>query len=249
VARVALLVLSVLLLAAPVAVGQGRAAQDPRREALALALRPVTAEIDSATLGDVFLFLEQTTGATYDVVWSDESSSGVGLDRDAEVTLTAREQSGLAFLDRVLERASDPFDAATWQVTRDGVIEVGPRSALNRRGYVKVYDVRDLLFEIPDFTEVPDLELGSIVQGQGGAESDADLEVPDGESESDRMERLIEIIQTSVEFEQWRDNGGDAADITPFRGSLLIRAPGYVHRQLGGYEFWPSEDEVRRGGR
>jgi len=247
VSRFSLLILSVLFVA-PAALGQRPAGDDPRREALAKALRPVTAELDEAALEDVFAYLEQATGAAYDVVWADESASGVGLDRDETVTLTAREQSGLTFLERVLERASDPFDAATWQVTREGLIEVGPRSALNRRGYVKVYDVRDLLFEIPDFTDVPDLELGSIVQGQGGAESDAEIEVPDAADERERMDRLIEIIQTTVEFEQWRDNGGDAADITPFRGSLLIRAPGYIHRQLGGYEFWPSAAEVERAG-
>jgi hypothetical protein len=109
-----------------------------------------------------------------------------------------------------------------------------------------MYDVRDMLLVIPDFTEVPDLELGQIVQGQGGSEQDADVEVPEGETEEQRMERLIEIIQTSVEFEQWRANGGDAAEITPYRGSLVVRAPGYIHLQLGGAAWWPSERDVRR---
>jgi hypothetical protein len=131
-------------------------------------------------------------------------------------------------------------------MTEGGIVEIGPRSALNRRPFVKLYDVRDMLLVIPDFTEVPDLELGQIVQGQGGSEQDVEIEVPDSETEEARMERLIEIIQTSVEFEQWRANGGDAAEITPYRGSLLVRAPAYIHRQLGGAAWWPTEEQVRR---
>jgi len=149
-------------------------------------------------------------------------------------------------LERVLERASDEFDAATWQMTEGGIVEIGPRSALNRRAFVRVYDVRDMLLVIPDFTDVPALELGQIVQGQGGSEQDVDLEPGEAEDEEARMARLIEIIQTSVEFEQWRDNGGDAAEITPYGGSLLVRAPAYIHRQLGGAAWWPTEEQVRR---
>ena len=241
-----LLAVSVSLCVVSVAAGQVRLRDDPRTVALAQMHRVVTAELDEAALEDVVTYLEQETGVTLEPAWLDESSSGVGLDREALVSMTARDETALAFLERVLDKVDDEFDAATWQVTDAGTIEIGPRSALNRRAHVKIYDVQDLLIEAPGFTDVPDLQLGRVVQGQGGSNQNVDLDVPNERSEAERLESLISLIQTSVEFDQWRENGGDAASIAVYQSALLVRAPGYIHRQLGGYEFWPTEAEVRR---
>jgi len=228
-------------------VGQSRLRDDPRTLAIAKMLQPVTAELKDARLEDAFVYLEQVSGVTIEAQWRDEDPSGVGLDRDALITLSAQGMDRLALLERLLDAGDDEFDAATWQATEAGTIMAAPRSALNRRAFVKLYDVQDLLVVIPHFTDVPDLELGSIVQGQGGSEQDSDIDIPAEASEQELMDRLVEIIQTSVEFDQWRDNGGDGASITPYRdGALLVRAPGYIHRQLGGLEYWPTAAEVRR---
>lgn len=224
--------------------------EDPRTVALARLLQPLTAELRDARLEDAIIYLEQATGVTIEAQWQDEAPSGAGLDREAVITLSAQGMDGLAFLERIIDKGDDDFDSATWQVTEYGTIEAAPRSALNRGAYVKIYDVHDLLLEVPNFTETPDLELGSIVQGQGGSNQSSDVEVPDSVSEQERMDQLVEIIQTSVEFDQWRDNGGDGASISPYRdGALLVRAPGYIHRQLGGAEYWPTPAEVRREAR
>ncbi|MCL4209868.1 MAG: hypothetical protein HRU76_05070 [Phycisphaeraceae bacterium] len=50
-------------------------------------------------------------------------------------------------------------------------------------------------------------------------------------------EELIEIIVEAVEPEAWEQNGGLAATIRYYRGNFIVRAPDYVHRQLGGYPF------------
>lgn len=42
-----------------------------------------------------------------------------------------------------------------------------------------------------------------------------------------------------MEPEQWLTGGGTAS-IRYFQNSLLVRAPDFVHRQLGGYPWWPS---------
>lgn len=224
--------------------------EDPRTEALVRLLQPVTAELRDARLEDAIIYLEQVSGVTIEAQWRDEAPSGAGLDREALITLSAEGMSGLAFLERVIDKGDDDFDSATWQATEYGTIEAAPRSALNRSAYAKLYDVQDLLLEIPNFTETPDLELGSIVQGQGGSNQNSDVDIPENVSEQERMDQLVEIIQTSVEFEQWRDNGGDGATITPYRdGAILVRAPAYIHRQLGGVDYWPTPAQVRRGAR
>lgn len=237
---------AILLTLAVAPEAQARTEPDPRTETIARLLQPATVELSSARLEDVMIYLQESTGAHIDITWRDGNAAGIGLDRDAEVTLSWRDAPALSLIERVLEKTGDEFDPATWQVTDEGILDIAPRSVLNRRASAKLYDVQDLLLEIPDFTEVPDLELGSIVQGQGGSGQEVDLTTGAGTTEAERLEQLIEIIQTSIEFDQWRDNGGDAAEISAFRGALLVRAPGYIHRQLGGYDFWPTDAQIRR---
>ena len=61
-----------------------------------------------------------------------------------------------------------------------GALQIGPKSQLNASAKMRVYDVADLLFVVPSFREVPDLDLGSIVQGGGGS-TQTEIEVEDPE--------------------------------------------------------------------
>ena len=50
----------------------------------------------------------------------------------------------------------------------------------------------------------------------------------------------MDIILETIEPDAWLDNGGDAASIRYYEGVLIIRAPDYIQRQIGGYPFAPS---------
>ena len=41
----------------------------------------------------------------------------------------------------------------------------------------------------------------------------------------------------TIEPDAWQVNGGDAASIRYYQGTLIVRAPDYIQRQLGGYPF------------
>ena len=62
-------------------------------------------------------------------------------------------------------------------------------------------------------------------------------------------QKIISIITSTVEPEQWIDNGGDAASIKFWNGTLLVNAPDYIHRELAGYPYWPNSTAVSAGGR
>lgn len=245
--RARLVMTAVLLLASPAVAQPSRSGEDPRSAALAQLLQPASAEFDDAALDDIVTYIQQVTGVSIDPVWDDQGATG--LARDATVTMHVDGLPMLTLLERVLDKADDDFDPATWQFSEDGILEIGPRSALNRHAYPRIYDVNDLIFEIPDFTDVPDLELGQIVQGQGGSRQDVELDIPAAKSQAERLDDLVGLIESTVEFDQWRNNGGDGADISVYRGSLLVRAPGYIHRQIGGVPYWPSPAQVRRAAR
>jgi hypothetical protein len=218
---------------------------DPRLRTLRRMMRPITVEFEGDRLRDIVEFFRETTGAAIDPAWIDEKDA-TGLDPEAEVTASIENRLALDALEIVLEEVSeDPdFDAATWQLTRDGRLEIGPRSRLNRRAFVKTYYVDDLLMRIPDFEDVPDLDLDSVLGGGqgGGGQSpfDDDDEADDALLLGDReeaLDELVEIIRLAVEPDQWRANGGEGGVITMFQQTMVVRAPDYIHRQINGYDF------------
>ena len=245
--------LGVLAAAGP-ALAQGRVVVDPRRVTLERLARPLTVEFEDIRLEEVVQFLETVTQVEIEPAWDDDRA-GDGLDKDSPVGVRAREVPALTLIERILDRLPEDFSGGhTWQLSEDGILEIGPRARLNRASFTKIYDIQDLLFQIPDYTSVPELDLETALnqsqQGGGGGggqsifedDDNDDREVQDPEEQA---QEIIDLIVEFVEPEQWADNGGDGGDIRYWRGSLIIRAPDYIHRQVGGYDFWPRRLATR----
>lgn len=217
---------------------------DPRVQTLRAMQQRITLTLEDARLEDVLMFIEQSGNLSLDVAWLDDRNP-IGLERDAVISLRAKNATLQQVLETALDKAGDEFNQATWQLTDDGTIEVGAKERLNAKKTVKVYDINDLLFVIPNYTDVPELDLDSVLQqssGRGGGGGgrgvfrveNEDQEEPD---EAARAAEILDIITTTVEPEQWQINGGTGASVRFYRGALLISAPDYIHRQLGGYTF------------
>jgi len=218
----------------------------------------ITVEFTDNRLEDVMTFIRDYAGVDLEPMWQTERQSG--LDKDAEITLSVKDVSVLALVERVLERTSDEFDQSTWQFSRTGALEMGPKSRLNRKAYLKVYDINDLIFEIPDFPEIPTLDLDTILsqsqQGGGGGGGsifeEEDVSDREGLTREERIQRLEDLIVTSVEPEQWQRAAGDGATIQTYENNFLIRAPAYIHRKLIAPRFMrstptPPQPPDRRG--
>ena len=224
------------------------------RETLSRLQKRVTIEFDGQRLEDVVEFVETVSGADLEPLWINERRA-VGLDPDAEVTLNAKDVSLLTLLEMIMSDVDRDlgFDASSWQFTRYGTFEFGPRERLNARKRIELYDIRDLLFAIPRFDQAPEFDLNAIFQaggGQGGGGGQSPFQNQNDNSETvpyqDRVDELINLITLLVETEQWEVNGGDAATIREWNGNLIIRAPDYVHRQLIGNGWWPSQNQRAR---
>jgi hypothetical protein len=228
------------------------------RETIVKLLRPVTVELTGQRLEDVMRYLTDVTGAEIDVLWMDDSNA-VGLDPEQTINLRVRNASALSMLERILEQAATNFGepgSYTWQFTTYGTFEIGPKERLNRNRRVEVYDINDLLFEVPDFTEAPTFDLNSVLQGnQGGGGGQSPFQQT-GQGQNQRDDRptrqdladdLIAMITQIVETEQWEDNGGDGATIRYYQGHLLVNGPDYVHRGINGYRWWPARLTQRIG--
>lgn len=213
--------------------------EEDRRVLSTLETKRVPATFAANTLEDVLTFIGAVTNLNMDVDW--ESLSEIGIERDDEITLNLRPVPVKVVLERILEKVSpDEFSRADWAV-QDGVLVVASEEGLRRNTFVRIYDVRDLTFQVPNYTNVPELDLDSVLQqtgnrGGGGTQSifndanDADQALP----ESELLERLIDIVRTNVDFDGWAANGGETGRLEELNGNLIITNTAKNHRAIVG---------------
>ncbi|MBX3402584.1 MAG: hypothetical protein KF699_04135 [Phycisphaeraceae bacterium] len=220
-----------------------RVAVNPKRETLQKMQRRMTIDFKESRLEDVITFIQEISGAEFDPMW--QSDRGTGMNKDKLITVAVRNEPALRVLEKVLDKAQEDFEENTWQLSDVGALEIGPKSALNKSKRVEIYDINDLLHVIPRYTEVPQIDLQSVLQqGQGGGQTpfqdtnNQQQEQP--RTREQRTQDIIDLLITLVEPTQWIDNGGDGASIRAWNGQLIVRGPDYMHRQINGYAFWPS---------
>ena len=204
---------------------------------LVLLGKTVSGEFKGTRLEDVFNYIGGLTGAVIEPLWRDDQNP-TGLDREALVTLRFDRVSALVLVERV------PGDSAegvcTWQLGGGGIVQVGPKARLNAFQRTELYDVGDLLLETPDYLNAPVLDLQSALQGGGqspfretgaGAEGAGPGGVP-AKSRDRRALELKALLVELIEPEQWVEAGGGGGVIRVYQGVLIVRAAGYVHRQI-----------------
>lgn len=228
--------------------GRRAGAISPHRDNLNKLQKRVTVELKDQRLEDVIKFVQEITTADIEPEWSE--NGGPGLDKDLPITLNAKDLPALDFLERVLIKAqSDAFQENGWQMTSYGTMQIGPKEVLNRDKRVVIYDINDLLMVIPRYTEVPEIDLNSVLQqgeggsgqspftGTGGGGGSGAEPVPTRE---ERIRDLVNVITSLVEPQQWVDNGGEGGTIRAYGNTLIVNAPDYMHRQINGYAYWPT---------
>jgi len=122
------------------------------------------------------------------------------------------------------------------------------RDAL-RQSTTRVYFIGDLLMTIPNFTGAPGFDLNEALSntssggsngggggngGQnplfGGTETDDSEYVPTKEEKADQ---IMDMIRTSIEPDIWQANGGEYASMRFMRNMIVVKAPDFVHEQIG----------------
>lgn len=260
----------------------------------ALLHQKLSCDFNDTPARDAFEYLESVLGVPLVVRYdSDRNANGSGIDPDAEVTLTLSQEQALRVLETLIAQVQD-LQPCTWQL-RDGFIEVGTKERLSvpAAQELRIYPVRDLLFDVPYFDNAPDFNLNSSIQqgntggggaggggggagggggfggggggggfggggggsgGGGGGSGGGGIfgdpgEEPERATEEEKVQQLVDIILETVEPEAWVDNGGDAATIRFYQGVLIIKAPDYIQRQIGGYNFAPRPPVRAAAGR
>lgn len=222
----------------------------PQMDTLIRMSRKITVDFTDRSLRDVMEFIQQYTGADLDIKWRTDRFPD-GLDPEEVVTARANNVSTLSLLERILEAVPADFgNDATWQMSDTGAMQIGPKSRLNQYRRIEIYDINDLLLELKDYTEVPELDLQSVLQSSRGGSGQSPFRDDQQENEEDRLtreqraEEIIDLIIELVQPEQWVENGGEGGSIRYYRGTLIVNAPDYMHRDINGYTFWPKSRTI-----
>lgn len=198
------------------------------------------ARFADATIEQVVQFVEAISQLNIDVDWT--ALEEIGVDRSTPVSLNLSQVPLRTVLDRVLDKASpDRLSRAAWAVN-DGILQIASDEALRKNTILAIYDIRDLLIEVPDFDNAPEFDLSQVLQanqgGGGGGQSpfqntnddDDDAGIPLDE----RRQQIVDIITQNIDFDGWTENGGDTGRIQPLAGSLIITNTARNHREIGG---------------
>ncbi|MCO6438816.1 MAG: hypothetical protein J5J06_17105 [Phycisphaerae bacterium] len=203
--------------------------------------RPTSVDFPKVPFNQVVERLADTHGLNIVVDWHDLSTAGV--ERSVTVDLTLPQEISLRkVLTEVLDQAGAgvPLDFAV----QDGVINVATRDKLRRSTYTVVYDVTDLLMELPNFTDapVPDLRHATTTAKPAIESSsmpwrvgdDDDDEAEEDPRRKELLEQLSDIIRNNVDQDSWHRNGGDVGRIDQFNGQLVVTQNAAAHGRIVG---------------
>lgn len=196
----------------------------------------ITTSLAEKRLEDIFAFVKASTGVRLDPLWTTPQHAA-GLDREAVISIVAEGLTVTEFIDRVLDLSPHQAgDAPTWQLTSAGILQIGPRSRLNRYKRIEIYDVKDILKETPNHGKAPTIDLQQALQPRSasplrddtGGEDTPEKRIQRAQS----LDELAQLIRDLIEPEQWNENGGDGSSMKLYQGLLIVSAPDYIQRQI-----------------
>ena len=208
---------------------------------------PVSVNFNNNDVASVFNYMKQTTGADFYPDWKALEASGINP--EDTVTLELNNIPGDVALKRVLEQMGDDLSHPDFSI-EDGIIVVSSAEALRKKTFLVVYDIRDLLFEVPYFNNAPDFNLGAALSqgsnggsggsggGGGGGSGGGGGLIGDPEEDPERKTReelilqIKTIIQEEVDPEGWVDAGGDTGKLQELNGNLIITNTSRNHREI-----------------
>ncbi|MEX0887113.1 MAG: hypothetical protein WD009_11810 [Phycisphaeraceae bacterium] len=224
------------------------------RRALSQAI-PV--DFRNAEFADTLDHLREATDLDFVVNWA--ALQQEGIDRHARVDLRVRELRAERALEMVLDQASGnrPIDsaaAATYTIM-DGIVAISTERDLQRSTDTRVYDIRDLLVDIPNFDDAPSFDLQQVLGrrssdtassswgtggGGGGSSSsgglfrNAEPGQSDDASRGEFVEEITDLIRDTVGTQdEWMTYGGQVSSLRELNGNLIVRTTPGNHSSIG----------------
>jgi general secretion pathway protein D len=183
-------------------------------------------------------FLTDVSRMNIAVDWEDLASNGI--DRDKPVSLRLNDVKLRTVLSEVLTQVGG--DVPLKFAVGEGLVRVATKEKLDRDKHILVYDIRDLLTEIPRFvgrTELDALDSGPERGGEAGggdlfAPRGGDLEAvgPNGDRDEEMVDQIMDLVRDVVEPDSWRETGGGEAALRELNGQLIVYNTSEAHQQV-----------------
>ncbi len=197
-----------------------------------------TAAFNGDSLETALNFVRDATGVNMVVLWGAIETAGVR--RDRAITQPLKRVSAAQLLKIVLENVSSDLEGESRldYAIENGIVKVATRKELKNNTVENVYDIHDLLVQIPQFTDAPDFSLTSALSagggaggGGGGASIFGDTAAaPDAIDENKMVEDLITRVKEHVGTRsEWDDN---LSVISSYRSQLMVKTTPENHRAL-----------------
>lgn len=208
---------------------------------------PVPVNFESNRLVNVIDYFRNTTGVNFFVNWP--AMEAAGYEQDTPVTLLLTNVPADEALRLVLSQISafNEFDPVTYSII-EGIVTISTERDLNKTSELRLYDIRDLLVQIPSFTDAPEFDLTEALSntnsggggGSGGGGSSGGLFGDDDEDEEQEfptreelVESIINLIQDLIgRQEDWAAYGGDVSSVQELNGQLIVQSTPQNHREI-----------------
>ncbi len=216
---------------------------------VALKLRDsVPIDFEANKLVNIIEYLRNTTGVNFFVNWPVLET--IGIDKDLPVTLQLTNVPVDQALRLVLQQASatNDQDPVGFSII-EGVVTISTDRDLAKTTDIRPYDIRDLLVQVPNFTDAPEFDLNAALAntnsggsnptgggsggggGGGGLFGDAETEEEEPTREQ-LIEQIIGLIQDTVGVQDdWEVQGG-VGSIRELNGNLIVKTTPKNHRQI-----------------
>lgn len=200
---------------------------------------------------NVVEFLVELKGVNLNVDWEDLEANGV--EKDKTVTIKLNNLPFRVVLRELLTQVGGDVRLA-YQVT-EGLIKIATKEKLDRDKNILVYDINDLLVNVPRFTNAANLNPAQALNqagqgGQGGGGGGGQLfedneqggegaageggAIGGGGGRTQIVQEIIDIIRQTVEPESWRDTGAGDGSIRELNGQLIVYNTSDAHRAVEG---------------
>jgi general secretion pathway protein D len=211
-------------------------------------------QFDAVGFSDVIDFLRDVSGANLFVNW--KSLEAAGIDRNTPVSASLRNIKFSKALSIILESVGGGAAKLGYTVD-EGVITISTADDLARNVVVRVYDIRDLIVNIPDFTDAPTFSIDAsqnqgggggggqpLGQGGGGGQTQVTNQLfagsanqqgqnrNQGPTRQDLVDSITKLIEDTVSTDSWKDNGGSVGALRELEGQLIVTQTPENHRQL-----------------
>ena len=213
-------------------------------------------KFDNVGFSDVIDFLRDITGANIFVNW--RAMEAAAIDKNAPVTARLRDVKFSKALDIILSDVGGGTVKLGYTVD-EGVITISTGDDLSKNVVTRVYDIRDVIFEVPDFTDAPVFDLSQqqtqqgnqstrggqgglgggggggagggqgLFGGQGGGQQGQEQ---NQQSRAERIAAITKLIQDTVASDSWKDNGGAVGSVRELSGQLIVTQTPENQRQL-----------------